>query len=87
MCVVGAIIVCGRWNHGLTWGMGIAISRVHAGHRAKLVRRPFFLRRDELTCLPCSRFSFPLPDIERTLDVMAWVHVRNRLICFIKAHA
>jgi len=32
--------------------------------------------------LPCSRFSSPLPDIERTLDVMAWVHVRNRLMGF-----
>jgi hypothetical protein len=31
--------------------------------------------------LPYSRFSFPLPDIERTLDAMSWVHVRNRLIC------
>jgi hypothetical protein len=30
-----------------------------------------FSRRDELTCLPCSRFSFPLPDIERTLDAMS----------------
>ena len=67
----------GRDRCWLTWE-GIDCSRIvglcWTRHGISEWTPPFC--RDQRCLIDCAHFSFPLSDIERTLDAMSWVHVR-----------
>ena len=52
----------------------VAISWVHAGHGTEFVSEPLLLPLFDVH--PTVHLSFPVSDIERTLDAMSWIHVR-----------
>jgi hypothetical protein len=58
----------------------VAVSWVHAGHGAEFVSDPLLPLFDTVDCRKTYghhvHLSFPVSDIERTLDAMSWIHVR-----------
>jgi hypothetical protein len=58
----------------------VAISWVHARHGTEFVSDPLLSLFDTVDCRETYDLhvlvSFPVSDIERTLDAMSWIHVR-----------
>jgi hypothetical protein len=55
-------------------------------HREISASVTFAFSAHVLTWLSWSTSSFPVPDIERTLDAMSWVHVRISWALNTKKH-